>query len=154
MQSTEAACGPCAISNGCKFLGPQVEEDEAARWVARVSKVDAGVQGTTEHEILRAINEGAPKKYRLRARGLAAADGALARDALRGALTRGAVALLAVDGDSHWATAIAVNGERYVVVDGAEKEVTVAYTWDQLRARWEVPGNPPTFYAVLVTRGG
>lgn len=151
MQSTEASCGPTGISNGCKALGLNVSEANVVAWIDKVKKSNAGAEGTTEELLLRAITEASPKKLRLRAQGLLAYDETLARDALVGALRRGAV-LLAVDSDSHWATAIGLTGDRVLVADGAEVELVVSYSWEQLDARWRCVGNPNKWFGLVLWR--
>jgi hypothetical protein len=153
LQSSEASCGPNGLANGCKALGVNVNEEEVVRWIDRVKKANPGVAGTTEEELLRAISEGAPKKLRLRARGLLLYSEVEAENALRGVVTSGKVAVLAVDCDAHWAVAVGVNGDRFLVVDGAEVELTLSYDWSQLRTRWEVAGNPPKYFGLVLSRG-
>ena len=155
LQSTEASCGPNGVANACKGLGLPVTEADVVRWLDRVKKTNPGAEGTTEEQLLRAILEGAPKKYRLRAHGLFVHTEVLARDALAGILLSGRVALLAVDSDTHWAVALAINGPRYIVVDGGDAlaEITIPYTWDELRARWESPGDPPRYFGLVISRG-
>jgi hypothetical protein len=151
MQSTEASCGPTGVSNACKALGLNVSEAAVVAWVDKVKKSNAGAEGTTEELLTRAITEAAPKKLRLRARGLLVYDETTARDALTGALRRGAV-LLAVDGDTHWVTAVGLLGDRVLVADGAEAELVVSYSWEQVNARWMVPGNPAKWFGLVIWR--
>jgi hypothetical protein len=154
LQSAEATCGPCAVSNACKALGlVNVDEAEVVRWVNKVRKTsDPEVQGTNEEELLRAIVEGSPKKYKLHAEGLWVHNENLARSAFRGTVTDGAFPILAVDADSHWIVGLGVNGQRYMVADAANVEITIGYSWAELNGRWQVPGNPQAYYAIVLSR--
>jgi hypothetical protein len=154
LQSAEALCGMNAVANACKALGlPDVSEAEVVRWVQKIRKVaDPEVQGTTEEELLRAVMEGAPKKYRLHATQMWVHNEVLAKDAFRGLTSRRAFPVMAVDADAHWITGLATNGDVFLVADGAEVEITVGYSWAQLNARWAVAGDPPAYYALVLTR--
>jgi hypothetical protein len=160
MQSTEAACGFCATANALKALGfDSVDEATVARWVNKVRRAEhPGVQGLGEMNLVRALTEAAPKRLRLTARAMLVHDGPTALAALRGHLEAGAVAVLGVDPDeqdgamamSHWVAAVGRVGERFLIADSAETELVVSRSPRQLTTRWELPGTPSTFYAVVV----
>ena len=157
MQSSEASCGPCSVSNALKTLDLDISEKDVSGWLEKVRRKDSpGAEGTTEDLLLRAVTEGAPKKYRLGARGWKTTDAAVAIPALRGLLLEGNVAVLAVDGDEHWVSAIGINGRRLLIVDSGDPkaEITLSYTPEALRARWEVPGDPASFYALILWQEG
>lgn len=160
LQSTEAACGPCGVSNALKALGLAVSEADVSSWLNRVRRRDnPGAEGTSEPLLSRAVMEGSRADWRRRsgvtARGLMVHDRVLAVSALRGLLLAGCPVLLAVDADEHWVVAAGVLGTRFLVVDGADPaaEITLSYDEDQLLSRWEQGGNPPLFYGLVFRRG-
>lgn len=152
LQQTQASCGPNALSNGCKGLHLNISEEETTKWVHKVKKDNVGADGVTEDVMLRAITEGAPKKLCLHARSVLIPDRAIALAALRGLLEDGAVAILAVDLDSHWISAVARNGGRFFVADGGatDGEVDKVYTPEELAARWENPGDGSGFFMIIM----
>jgi hypothetical protein len=153
LQSSEAACGPNSVSNAAKALGLSVSESDVSTWLDKVRRRDnPAAEGTTEDLLLRSMTEGAPKKLRLRARAFMVHDRAVALGALRGFLEDGAVAVLAVDGDTHWVAAVGRNGGRFLVADGGDStgEVTLVYSAEQLAARWETAGNPSTYFGIVM----
>lgn len=152
-QSSAASCGPCAVSNALKALGLNVDEAEVLRWMDRVrGAADPGAEGTGSDLMARALAE---SRYRIRVRKLNTPDTAYALLALRGAILDGAVAVLYVDADpddgdetGHWVAAVGISGRRFLVADGADRELVLSYDDDQLTARWETPGH----YALVIAR--
>lgn len=151
-QSSVASCGPCAVSNGLKALGLQVDEAEVLRWMDRIRGAeDPGSAGTTADLMARALAE---CRFRLRVRKINTPDRDYAVMALRGAMVDGSVAICYVDADpesddsGHWVAVVGINGRRFLVADGADRELVLSYDEDQFIARWEVPGH----YALLVAR--
>jgi hypothetical protein len=152
LQATQASCGANSISNACWGLHLDISEGEAVRWINKVKRENAGADGVTEDLLLRAIVEGAPKRLQLHARAMQTSDAGLALAALRGLLEDGAVAILAVDCDSHWVSCYARNGGRFFIADGADSDgrVTIPYTGEELQARWENPIEPAVFFMIAM----
>lgn len=160
-QSSESACGFCATANALKALGfDEVDEATVARWVDRVRRAQhPGLDGLDEWNLGRALTEGAPKRLGLTVRAVHVRDAQLASLALRGALEGGAVAVLAVDPveregvyyASHWVSAVGRVGERYLVADSADTEVVLSLTPSQLLLRWEMPGDSPSYYMLVIS---
>lgn len=154
-QSSIASCGPCAASNGLKALGLNVSEAEIMRWMDRVrGAADPGVAGAGPDLIARALAE---SKYKLRVRKIHTQDRDYAILSLRGAASEGAVAICHVDVDEgpdpdeaggHWVAVVGILGRRFLVADGANRELVLSYDEDQFLARWETPG----LYAMIISR--
>lgn len=163
MQSTEAACGFCATSNALKALGVDASESDVARWVNKVRRAEhPGVEGLGEMNLARALTEAAPKRHRLSVRAVSIHDPETALLALRGALEDGAACVLAVDPDqgadgsygaAHWVAAVGRLGSRFLVADSADTELVPSLSPSQLLLRWEIPGESPTFYCLVIRAG-
>lgn len=150
-QTGQASCASCALSNALKGLGYDVSEAEVQKWMDRVRRQqDPGATGSGSDLLARAASEG---KYRLRVRKLVTNDRDYAVLALRGALASGAVALLHVDDDEeggHWVSAIGVLGQRFLVADGADREIVLSYDEDALITRWT--NETGTLYGIVLNR--
>lgn len=151
-QSSQASCGPNAVSNGLKALGLDVSEAEVLRWMDRIrGSEDPAAAGTAADLMARAMAE---SRFRLRVRKLNTPDRDYAIMALRGAMVDGSVAICYVDADpdandsGHWVAVVGTLGRRFLVADGADRELVLSYDEDQFTARWETPGH----YALLVSR--
>ncbi len=160
-QSTESACGFCATANALKALGlHEVDEATVARWVDKVRRAQhPGLDGLDEWNLGRAVSEAAPKRMKLVVRAVHVRDSALAVLALRGALEAGSVAVLAVDpvehegayGASHWISACGRVGDRFLLADSADTEVVLSLSPSQLLLRWEIPGDSPSYYMLVIS---
>lgn len=154
-QTSEASCGPAAVSNALKALGIEgIEEADVVKWIEKVrKKSDPKIEGTSPNLIIRSISEGSPKRLKLQVRGFCVSDPAVAQSLLRGLLVAGSAVIILVDSSEHWAVAVGVRGHCFLIVDAAEVELAVSLTPDQLLRRWEQHDEEPAkFEGIIVSR--
>lgn len=148
-QSHRNFCGPATVANILRAYGYDREatEDKVARKIKLTNSTtdEHPARGATERQIMAALGA-----YKLPHDQIQIHQPGLALSALRGYLDRGVLAVLCVDNSEHWLLALATMGERVVVVDTADPELTLSYTPKELVARWGEVGDPPTYYAIVV----
>lgn len=154
LQSAHALCGPASVANALRALGRNISEDKIADAVKKAGHGGDGIpeqDGTAPSQIQRALEAvgfvGQP---------WTAGDGDDAWHALRSRLLSGDPVLLPVDFDgdtmSHWLVAIGLLGDRVLVADGADPEIVVSYSEDQLRRRWKMDTDPARYYGMTIKK--
>lgn len=143
MQSSQANCGSTSVYNAAHTLGRTVitlEECEKACGVT-------ATEGTSTKKLIAGA----------KAVGLKVLDEIkeirddVALLLLESWIRRGAVPIIAVDSDSHWATVIGSCGQRYLVADSSDSELVLSYSSGELLQRWNNPESKKHYYAAIVT---
>lgn len=154
LQSAQNTCGPASVANALQCLGPKwakVTEDAVTKKIrlgSTIADTDPGA-GTVESQVIKAL-----AAYKVKAEELTIHSPHAAICALRGHLAVGRPALLCVDGDQHWLTVCGLLGASFLVADSADSELVTVYEEERLADRWKTPGDPPTYYGLILHRKG
>lgn len=135
-QSHQHSCGAVALCNAAEAVGVRITEDEAINLVGADP-----VEGTQPSGIKKAL-----KKLDLTASIVKTKDPALAYWTLVGALEHGNPAILLVDQDEHWVSAIGILGSRVVIADSADAGTVVITEYGRLMQRWSCP----EYFAIVI----
>lgn len=141
LQSNEATCGACMVSNGLKALGFFITEAQ----VVKKAGPRTEVEGTSESHAAKCL-----RALRAWHSDFTLSNPDAAWAVLRWHLSEGRAVGLAVDKDDHWIVAVGTLGARVLVVDSADPECTLSYTRDELLERWETPGDPVVRYGIAM----
>lgn len=147
LQSLQNSCGPSTVANVLRAYGYEATEEAIWKKVKLATGANEGApeMGTVEGQLKKCL-----EVMKVPYEEMTAHSPMLALSALHGQVNAGAAALLAVDNDAHWLCVLAVSGTRFSVVDSADAELNLFYQGDELARRWCNPGDPPTFYWLLV----
>lgn len=125
MQDTEANCGPASLSNALLALGIARSQAECEVLCSATS------DGVDERKMRRAIEAVGRAPVAISEKRPAVALLMLERF-----LDDGRPVLLSVDDESHWVTAVARLGRRFLVADPADNELVLSLDTEGLMARW------------------
>ncbi len=124
-QPNSYECGPYALKHALGMLGVFVSE----RWLAALAGSTA--DGTDERQLA-----GAAKRLGYALPTIRVTDAAAGRTALERELDRGHPVLACVDQWQHWIAIVARDGDRFVILDSAERAVFRVVEWSELRDQW------------------
>lgn len=124
-QPNSYECGPFALKHALGMLGVFVSE----RWLAALAGSTA--DGTDERQLA-----GAAKRLGYALPTIRVTDAVAGRTALERELDRGHPVLACVDQWQHWIAVVAREGDRFVILDSAERAVFRVVEWSELADRW------------------
>lgn len=142
LQTSQANCGPAALSNALSAIGIErsIKECEVLCSVS-------AAEGTSAAKLVRALSKiDGVSPFRIDERRIDVAS-----LLLRAALDDGRPAILLVDQWDHWVAAIGLLGSgRVLVADSADSDLVLSYTWAQLVKRWGCVEARRPFWGVVL----
>lgn len=139
LQALKAGCGPAAVTNALVAMGKKADQEEIARRAGTTG------DGTGAAGLRRALRWAGHESREVRM-------AHHAEQILFWELGKGNPVILCVDEWEHWVTAYAVSGSRIFVLDPADGNMVLSYTWEDLADRWAHEGKKYPYYGIVVER--
>ena len=144
-QSNASSCGPASIRNALLCLGVTRSEEELERLAGFTAASGTSIQG-----IVKALRTIAGENPVLSPEVLRESRAQVAILRLSNALYRGRPAIICVDNDTHWVSAVGNLGQDiYHIADPADPELILSINVAQLAQRWKGAGRQP-YQGVIV----